>query len=90
MWFNPSNKKFELAKMSFFKLSRKKCASPPVKITVKLLYFFSNALIKPSISYKTPFTTPECIEVIVLFPISKLRLFASSKGSFSVNVCKDL
>ena len=51
--------------MLLFNCSDKKLASPPVKITVKSEYFSLYVLIQPSISFTTPLTTPECIELSV-------------------------
>ena len=42
---------------------------------------------KPSISYTNPFTTPECIDSEVEFPIKCLGFSNVSKGNFAVKLC---
>ena len=72
--------------MLFFNRFDKKSVSPPVKITVKSWYVSLYSSITPSISFKTPLTTPEWMDWFVESPISPLGISVSNNGKLAVKL----
>lgn len=76
--------------MPFFNLFDKKFTSPPVKTTVKSLFFFLYFVIILSISLITPFIIPEWMHISVELPIKLVAFCGFNSGNFLVNLWTDL
>ena len=76
--------------MLLFNRFDKKSESPPVKITVKSLYFFRYLLTIPSIYIEIPLITPEWIYSFEELPINFFGAFLFNNGKLAVKLFKDL